>query len=62
MFREDYDLFEYDVALSFAAQLEEKIKQIRHRPGPPTQSHDLRSGNIPPIDPDQEDYPNIRIE
>ena len=28
--------------------IEEKLSEVREQPGPPPQSHDLRSGNLPP--------------
>jgi len=33
---------------SIAAWLEEKLAQAKGPPGPPSRSHDLRSGNVPP--------------
>ena len=33
---------------SIVSFLEEKLSETRGQPGPPPQSHDLRSGNLPP--------------
>ena len=38
----------HDASLeSIADRVEQKLAETRSRPGPPSQSHDLRSGNVP---------------
>lgn len=37
-----------------ATMLEQKLSEIKTRSGPPTQSHDLRSGNVPSTSPKAE--------
>lgn len=40
------DLRQHSVE-SLVAWLDEKLRETKTRPGPPPQSHDLRSGNVP---------------
>ncbi len=48
------DLREYSIE-DIVNWLEEKLRQTETRPGPPSQSHDLRSGNVPSSPPAPDD-------